>query len=133
MRINASKAASATIAPIIAFTTKADGSNLCKNSKPVAIAESIARLRAVLRSLLESGVACYVLARCKPETDAAAVGLRSKAPDLIDLRKIFGPHSIEDVSRKFSLRPMSEWKSETRHARGFPIDVCVGEMATCFD
>src|SRR5579862_7817800 len=28
---------------------------------------------------------------------------------------------------------MSEWKSETSHARWLPIDVCIGEMATCLD
>src|ERR1700677_4499464 len=103
MRMNATSTTSAEIAPIIALSTKADGTNLCRNSEPDAIAGSKARLGAVLRPLLERGITSYVLTRSKAETQAAAVSLRSKTPDLIDLRKIFGPDSIEDVSRQFSL------------------------------
>src|ERR1700722_15233881 len=131
--MNASKITSAAMAPIMALNTKADGSNLCRNSKSDAIADSKARLGAVLCPLLERGVARNVLTRCKPETQAAAVSLRRKTPDLIDLSKIFGPYCIEDVSRQFSLRPMIERESKTSHTRWFPVDVCSREMAACFD
>src|ERR1700722_9947861 len=131
--MNASKITSAAMAPIMALNTKADGSNLCRNSKPDAIADSKARLGAVLCPLLERGVTRYVLTRCKPETQAAAVSLRRKTPDLIDLRKVFGPHCIEDVSREFALRPMLDRKSKTGHTRWFPVSVCIGKMTACFD
>src|SRR6266403_3985795 len=130
--MNASNTTSAAIAPMIALNTKADGSNLCKISKPDAIAQPEVRLCAILRPLLKRSVAGYVLPRCQPEAKATPVCARCKAADLIQLREIFGAHGIENIPRKLSLIPMPERKTKPGLARGPPVDVGVREMASCF-
>jgi hypothetical protein len=76
--------------------------------KPDAIAKPKARLRPVLRPLLERTVCSYVLMRGKPKAQAATIRLRCETADLIDLREIFCANSKKYVSREFSFGPMPE-------------------------
>src|SRR5580704_20786 len=128
----ASSKTSTAIAPMIALNTKADGCNLCKISKPDAIAKPKARFCAVLRPLLECRVSSYVLTHCKSEAQAATVRLRCEAADLIHLREIFGADGVENISRKLLLRPMGERKAKLSQSRGPPVDIRVGKMAAGF-
>src|SRR4029077_7900524 len=103
--IKPSNSMSATIMEMIAFTTKAAGPSLRNVSKADAIGKSKTCLPAVLRSLLIGCEAGHVFTRRQLQAQAAAVRMRRKFPDLIDLPEIFCPHRVEDISCDAALVP----------------------------
>src|SRR5438445_6477448 len=115
--IQPSNSTSATITEMIAFTTKAAGPSLRNVSKADAIGKTKTCLPPVLRALLIGCEARHVLARRQLEAQTAAVSTRRKLPDLIQLREIFRPDRVEDISSQTVLVPSGDRKSESCHAR----------------
>src|SRR5690242_14551478 len=96
--MKASSSASATMAAIMAFSTKGAGPNLHSFSKMDAIAESKTGVRSALRAFLIGGVAGHVVSWRHLHSQATAIGLRCEAADLVDLREILGAGGKEHVS-----------------------------------
>src|SRR4029077_13937736 len=106
--IKPSNNTSATITEMIALTTKAAGPSLRNVSKADAIGKSKTCLPPFLRSLLIGCEARHVLARRQLEAQTAAVRVRRKLPDLINLREILRPYRIENISSQAALVPSGD-------------------------
>src|SRR5215467_13064900 len=121
--------ASATIAPTMAFKTKAAGPSLQSFSKMDPIAQSETRVRAVLRALLIAYESRNFLPRGNLEFQTAAIGLCRKTADLIHDRKILRARRKENVSGQAYVSPTRQRKSKPRNSRRPPLCGCSGESA----
>src|ERR1700681_4151776 len=131
--MKASSSASAAAATTMAFSTKAAGPSLQIFSKTDSIAQSRVSIRAALRPPLVRRHKGYVLARGEPEPQSAAVGLRSKASNLVGLRKVLRTDGKENVPGKLRCAPSAQLKPQARAAGGPPFHTGAGEGAACSD
>src|SRR4029077_14160164 len=110
--MNASSSPSATMATIMAFTTNEAETSLQSFSKMDAIAQSETRIGPVLRPLLIPCVSRHVLPGAQLKPQSAAVRLRRKPSDLINLCEIFRTRGEEYISEQPSVTPVRQRKSQ---------------------
>src|SRR5690348_14624408 len=105
----------------IAFTRKAAGPRSTSGLETDAIRHPERRLALILRPQLISRKTCDVLLFCKLKAETAAISVRSKAANLVDLRKVFRAGRDEDVSVETVAFTWDHWESKLGTSRRTPL------------
>src|SRR5580704_4621803 len=110
----------------IASSTNPAGPSFSIPLKTDPITQSEAGIDLPAGAILASYIAADVLAGGELIAQTTADSVGRKAPNLIDLGKVFAAHSEEDVAGKTA----SQWETKFAPAGGCPIDGSTHESST---